>query len=66
MTQAIREDLKEQLARQERWAQMTPAQKKRQLFLNQKEILDLFVTRHAISQAQYDQSLCDLREKMGF
>ena len=45
---------------------MTPAQKKNQLFLNQKELLDKFLVRHAISQAQYDKSLGDLREKVGF
>ena len=30
-----------------------------------KETLDLFLERGAISQAQYDKSLGDLREKMG-
>ena len=38
----------------------------RQLFLSQKHTLDLFLERGAISQAQYDKSLGDLREKMGF
>ena len=41
-------------------------EKKKQLFLNQKQTLDLFLERKAISQAQYDKSLGDLREKMGF
>ena len=36
-----------------------------QLFLNQKKTLDKFLERGAISQAQYDKSLGDLREKMG-
>ena len=66
MTQAIREDLKKQIELQERWAAMSPAQKKKQLFLNQKELLDTFLARHAISQAQYDKSLGDLREKLGY
>lgn len=48
------------------WAQLSPEEKKRQLFLNQKKTLDLFLERKAISQAQYDKSLGDLREKMGF
>ena len=45
-------------------AQMTPEEKKQYLFLNQKKTLDLFLERGAISQAQYDKSLVDLREKM--
>ena len=46
-------------------AQMTPEEKKQYLFLNQNKTLDLFLERGAISQAQYDKSLGDLREKMG-
>ena len=45
-------------------AQMTSEEKKQYLFLNQKKTLDLFLERGAISQAQYDKSLVDLREKM--
>ena len=48
------------------WSTLTPEEKKYQLFLNQKKTLDLFLERKAISQAQYDKSLGDLREKMGF
>ena len=48
------------------WSTLTPEEKKYQLFLNQKNTLDLFLKRNAISQAQYDKSLGDLREKMGF
>ena len=62
MTQAVREDLREQLEQQRRWEQMSPAQKKKELFRKQKETLELFLTRHAISQAQYDHSLGILRE----
>lgn len=47
------------------WAHLSPEEKKQQLFLNQKKTLDLFLERGAISQAQYDKSLGDLREKMG-
>ena len=50
---------------EENWAALTPEEKKIQLFLNQKQTLDLFLERGAISQAQYDKSLGDLREKMG-
>lgn len=66
MTRQVEEDLKEQIARQHAWEQLTPAEKKKQLFLNQKELLDKFRERNAISQAQYDKSLGDLRVKMGF
>ena len=48
------------------WSQLSPEEKKKQLFLNQKQTLDLFLERKAICQAQYDKSLGDLREKMGF
>lgn len=50
---------------QETWEKMTPEEKKRELFLRQKRTLDLFLERKAISQAQYDKSLGDLRVKMG-
>ena len=47
------------------WTNLSPEEKKVQLFLNQKQTLDLFLERGAISQAQYDKSLGDLRKKMG-
>ena len=47
------------------WPDLSPEEKKVQLFLNQKQTLDLFLERGAISQAQYNKSLGDLREKMG-
>ena len=50
---------------EENWAALTPEEKKIQLFLKQKQTLDLFLERGAISQAQSDKSLGDLREKMG-
>ena len=50
---------------EENWAALTPEEKKIQLFLNQKHTLDMFLERGAISQAQYDKSLGDLRAKMG-
>ncbi len=39
--------------------------KKLLLFLRQKETLDLFLKNGAITRAQYDKSLGDLKEKMG-
>lgn len=50
---------------QEVWEKLTPEEKKIQLFLDQKQTLDLFLERRAISKAQYDKSLGDLIEKMG-
>jgi hypothetical protein len=47
------------------WENLTPEEKKKQLLLKQKHTLDLFLERNAISKAQYDKSLGDLREKMG-
>lgn len=47
------------------WASLSPAEKKVQLFLNQKKTLDLFLDRHAISQEQYNKSLHDMTVKMG-
>lgn len=48
-----------------RWEDMTPDEKKKELFRKQKKTLDLFLERNAISKAQYDKSLGDLIEKMG-
>ena len=47
------------------WEEMSPQQKKEALFRNQKQTLDLFLERNAISKSQYDKSLSDLRQKMG-
>ena len=47
------------------WEKISPEEKKKQLFLKQKELLDTFLEKNAISKAQYDKSLGDLRDKMG-
>ena len=47
------------------WDSMTHEQKNHQLYLNQKKMLNMFLEHGAISQAQHDKSLYDLREKMG-
>lgn len=47
------------------WEEMTPEEKKIRLYIKQKNTLDSFLARNAISQAQYDKSLGDLTEKMG-
>ena len=46
------------------WADMSRAEKNHQLFLQQKETLDAFLERGAISKAQYEKSLNDLKAKM--
>ena len=45
--------------------QMTAEEKKRSLYLRQKELLDIFLEHGAISRAQYEKSLGDLTVKMG-
>ena len=47
------------------WENLTPEEKKQELFRKQKKTLNLFLERNAISKAQYDKSLRDLIEKMG-
>ena len=44
---------------------LSPEEKKVQLYLRQKKVLEDFLERGAISQAQYDKSLGDLTGKMG-
>jgi len=46
------------LMTKERWQKV-------ELFRRQKNLLDTFLEKNAISQAQYDKSLGDLRDKMG-
>lgn len=54
-----------QSAEQIEWEKLSPDEKKKQLFLKQKNLLDTFLERNAISKAQHDKSLGDLRDKMG-
>lgn len=46
------------------WSDLTYEQKNERLFLRQKALLDQFLEKGAISQAQHDQGLRDLTEKM--
>ena len=48
-----------------KWTELTYEEKNRQLYLQQKELLDTFLEHKAITQAQHDKSLRDLTEKMG-
>ena len=54
-----------QSAEQTEWEKLSPEDRKKRLFLKQKDLLDTFLERNAISKAQYDKSLGDLIEKMG-
>lgn len=47
------------------WEKLSPEEKRIQLYLNQKQTLDAFLERGAITKKQYDKSLGDLIEKMG-
>lgn len=47
------------------WEKLSPDEKKKQLYIQQKNMLDLFLEKNAIGKAQYDKSLGDLTEKMG-
>lgn len=58
-------ELQEQLERQRRWARMTPEEKRRQLFRQQRETLEAFRERHAISQAQYERGLREMTAALG-
>lgn len=51
---------------QTEWERLDRAEKKRELFLKQKRLLDTFLSHHAITKEQYDKSWGDLKEKMGF
>ena len=47
------------------WSDLSYEEKTHQLFLRQKALLDQFLERGAITQAQHDKSLHDLTVKMG-
>ena len=46
-------------------SKLSEEEKKQYLFKKQKQTLDDFLFRNAISKQQYDKSLWDLKEKMG-
>ena len=47
------------------WEKLSPEEKRIQLYFNQKQTLDAFLERGAITKNQYDKSLGDLTVKMG-
>ncbi len=50
---------------QSEWEQLSAEEKRIRLYFQQKEVLDDFLARGAISREQYDKSLGDMTEKMG-
>ena len=48
------------------WSALCYEEKNKILFLRQKDTLDMFLKRNAISQEQHDKSLHDLTQKMGY
>lgn len=50
---------------QTQWGECSPAEKKRKLYLKQKNLLDEFLKHGAITERQYRKSLGDLTVKMG-
>lgn len=47
------------------YSEMTPEEKKIDLYLRQKKTLEDFLERNAISKEQFEKSLGDLTKKMG-
>ena len=47
------------------WSDLSYEEKNKLLYLRQKNTLDMFLERNAITQEQHDKSLHDLAEKMG-
>ena len=52
--------------RENEWESLSPEEKKRKLYEQQKTTLYTFLAHGTISRAQYDKSLGDLTVKMGF
>ena len=51
---------------QQSWEQLSHEEKNHQLYLKQKALLETFLEKHAISKEQYEKSLHDLTDKMGY
>ena len=51
---------------QREWEKLSPEEKRYQLFLRQKAMLEDFLARGAIGQEQFDKSFGDLKKKMGY
>lgn len=57
--------MKDTVQTNSQWQNLSYEEKNHQLYLSQKALLHMFLEHGAISQAQHDKSLHDLREKMG-
>lgn len=57
MTAEVAYELRDQIRRQRQWEAMTRDQKQQQLLLRQKELLKIFLARHAITRAQYEEGM---------
>ena len=53
------------LKKEKDWEMLSYEEKNEQLFQNEKQLLETFLKRGAISQRQYEKSLHDLVEKTG-
>lgn len=62
---AATKDLMIVMNEQQEWEKLSAEEKRIQLYFKQKEVLDDFVARGAITQEQYEKSLGDMTEKMG-
>lgn len=50
---------------QEEWVLLSPEEKKQELYRRQKELLDRFLERRAITLEQYNKGLSEMNKKMG-
>ena len=48
------------------WDTLSYDEKNQELYMKQKELLNMFLERGAITKSQYDKSITDLTEKMGY
>ena len=65
MTKDVELELRDQLEQQRRWAAMSPEEKKKHLLQSQKEMLDKFLERNAISRKQYEDGVNTLLRAAG-
>ena len=65
MKKDIAYELRDQLEQQRRWAAMSPEEKKKHLLQSQKEMLDKFLERNAISRKQYEDGVNTLLRAAG-
>ena len=58
-------ELLEKVKEEERWDKLSYEEKNEQLFQHEKRMLEMFLSKGAISRQQYEKSLHDLIEKTG-